>query len=57
MNERLAKPQDGLPPLSLSVGVAFTDRKNPSGTLFQDADKALYERKKNGKAGCSFYEG
>lgn len=57
VNERLAKPQDGLPPLSLSVGVAFTDRKNPSGTLFQDADKALYERKKNGKAGCSFYEG
>ena len=57
VNERLAQAKNGLPPLSLSVGVAFTDRKNPSGTLFQDADKALYERKKNGKAGCSFYEG
>lgn len=57
VNERLAQPQDGLPKLSLSVGVAFTDRKNPSGSLFQDADKALYVRKKNGKAGCTVYEG
>lgn len=57
VNEQLAQPQDDLPPLSLSVGVAFTDRKNPSGSLFQDADKALYVRKKNGKAGCTVYEG
>ena len=57
VNERLAQPQDGLPKLSLSVGVAFTDRKNPSGSLFQDADKALYVRKKNGKAGCTVYDG
>lgn len=57
VNERLAQPQDGLPPLSLSVGVAFTDREKPSGSLFQDADKALYVRKKNGKAGCTVYEG
>ncbi len=57
VNERLAQPQDGLPPLSLSVGVAFTDREKPSGSLFQDADKTLYVRKKHGKAGCTVYEG
>ena len=55
-DEMLAKPDGTLPTVSLSVGVAFSDRKHPSGTIFEDADKALYVRKYNGKAGCSFYE-
>ena len=41
--------------VSLSVGVAFTDRENPGDSLFKDADKALYKTKENGKCGCSFY--
>lgn len=57
VNQALAQQQDSaLPKVSLSVGVAFSDRPNPTGTLFEDADHALYQRKKNGKAGCTFYE-
>lgn len=56
VNETLKQSDDDLPKVSLSVGVAFSDRKNPSGTIFEDADKALYVRKSNGKAGCDFYE-
>ena len=47
---------DGLPRVSLSVGVAFSDRPDPTGTIFQDADQALYHQKNHGKAGCSFYQ-
>ena len=56
VNQTLAQEESDLPKISLSVGVAFSDRENPAGTIFQDADKALYQRKSNGKAGCSFYE-
>lgn len=41
--------------VSLSVGVAFTDRANPGESIFKDADKALYHVKQNGKHGCGFY--
>lgn len=57
VNQALAQQQDpALPKVSLSVGVAFSDRPNPTGTLFEDADHALYQRKKHGKVGCTFYE-
>ena len=55
VNEELANPKSGLPAVSLSVGVAFTDRENPGESLFKDADKALYFIKENGKSGCKIY--
>lgn len=55
VNESLTHPDDGLPAVSLSVGVAFTDRENPGESIFKDADKALYKTKENGKCGCTFY--
>lgn len=56
VNEQLADvEEDGLPVVSLSVGVAFTDRENPGESLFKDADKALYYTKEHGKHGCHFY--
>ena len=55
INQTLALQEPGRPTVSLSVGVAFSDRKNPTGTLFEDADQALYDRKKHGKSGCTFY--
>ena len=55
VNAELAKPDDGLPAISLSVGVAFSDRQNPSDSIFKDADKALYHVKENGRSGCWFY--
>ena len=55
INHRLSHPDDGLPPVSLSVGVAFTDRKDPGKSQFTDADSALYYTKEHGKHGCTFY--
>ncbi len=55
INRCLSNPDDGLPPVSLSVGVAFTDRKDPGKSQFTDADSALYYTKEHGKHGCTFY--
>ena len=54
-NHRLQHPEDDLPKISLSVGVAFGDRANPEGDLFKDADTALYRVKRGTRAGCGFY--
>ncbi len=57
VNEQLADVlEDGLPKVSLSVGVAFSERENPGESLFKDADKALYYVKEHGRNGCGFYE-
>ena len=55
-NHLLQNPQDDLPKASLSVGVAFSDRKNPQGDIFKDADTALYRVKEAGRKGCAIYE-
>ena len=55
-NELLQHPKDDLPPVSLSVGVAFSDRENPQGDIFRDADTALYRVKEAGRKGCRIYE-
>ena len=55
-NDLLQHPKDDLPPVSLSVGVAFSDRDNPQGDIFRDADTALYRVKERGRKGCCIYE-
>lgn len=55
INKQLAISKEDEPAVSLSVGVAFTDRKNPGKNQFIDADSALYYTKEHGKNGCSFY--
>ena len=57
INEELSKAEEGVPAVSLSVGVAFSDRPNPGESIFKDADKALYEIKEHGRNGCGFYDG
>lgn len=42
INRTLAHQNDGLPQVSLSAGAAFSDRPAPTGTIFQNADQALY---------------
>lgn len=54
-NDLLQNPKDDLPPVSLSVGVAFSDRENPQGDIFKDADVALYRVKEAGRNGCQVY--
>ena len=55
VNRILSNPDDGLPPVSLSVGVAFGDRKDGTKDMFKDADKALYQVKESGRHGIAFY--
>ena len=55
-NDLLRHPKDDLAPVSLSVGVAFSDRKNTQGDIFSDADAAAYRVKRAGGGGCAFFE-
>ena len=55
LNEILQHPDDGLPEASLSGGVAFSDRENPEGDIFKDADTALYWVKEAGRKDCRVY--
>ena len=56
INSDLAMTEDGLPPVSVSAGVAMCrDTDNPQ-ELFHDADVALYYVKEHGRHGCCFYE-
>lgn len=52
----LADPQDDLPKVTLSVGVAFASQRGEGEDLFKCADRALYHTKEKGRNGCSFYE-
>ena len=55
INAQLSVPEGDCPALSISAGVAFGDRKNPTDDIFQDADTALYRVKQNGRSGCAFF--
>ena len=55
VNAALQTPEEGLPPISISVGVAFADRNNPQGDIFQDADTALFRMKEMKRCGCAIY--
>ena len=49
INRHLKDPSAGTPPISLSIGIAFSDREHPQGDLFKDADTACYRAKQSGK--------
>ena len=55
INAELNQEHDGLPPLSLSVGIAFSDRADPQGDVFEDAETALRRLKQIRQAGCAVY--
>lgn len=55
INEELSVPADGVPAVSLSVGVAFADGKREADKIFEKADQALYQVKENGRNGCVIY--
>ncbi len=55
MNQKLQNPDDGLPKVSLSIGIAFSDSGFPDD-LYKKADSALYIVKENGRCGCHFYD-
>ena len=56
INEKLLHPEDGLPPVSVSAGAAFS----PGGycdEIFKKADLALYRVKKTEKGKCGIDKG
>ena len=55
--EGLADTSDGLPPMTLSIGVAFNDGTLSGDQIFKNADSALYLAKEAGRNGYRFYEG
>ena len=55
INQALQESWEGDTPLSLSVGIAFSDRQNPQGDVFDDADIALQRMKQMQKIGCAVY--
>ena len=55
INQQLGITEQGVPPITLSAGVAFTDIVMDPDVMFQRADTALYYMKENGRNGCCFY--
>lgn len=57
INRELQKDQDGLPPITISAGLAFWDRPDSSGSIFRDADTMLLKLKKSRDDCVSIYPG
>lgn len=57
INRELAECRDDLPPVTISAGIAFWDRPNPSASLFKDADSTLIELKRTRADCCAVYDG
>lgn len=52
INDILADCEDGLPPISLSCGVAYGDASQDTEAIFKRADAAMYAVKAAGGHGC-----
>ena len=47
--------RDGLPEVTLSIGIAFSKQRKEGELLFKMADKALYRVKEAGRNGCAIF--
>lgn len=56
INADLADTSDGLPPVSVSVGVSIGSQSDDAQERFHEADIALYYVKDHGRSGCCFYK-
>ncbi len=55
INRSLTKTNDELPGISISVGIDMNHKTSCFGQLYQNADKALYKAKENGRNEYIFY--
>ncbi len=55
INIELENTDDGLPPVSISVGIINGKDVNDAETMFEKTDAAMYESKKQGKHTYTFY--
>ena len=51
------RSKQGIPPVSVSIGVAFASGDDDTEEAVKNADSALYKVKNNGKNGCAIFEG
>lgn len=56
ISEELSLPIGDIPEITMSYGVAFSDQKSEGGTLYHDADIALYESKHKGRNAITYYD-
>jgi len=58
LNASLNHPRrsNDIPPVSLSIGIAFTENNLKFDQLYKNADSALYIVKEKGRCGYGFYE-
>ncbi|MCR4946352.1 MAG: GGDEF domain-containing protein [Lachnospiraceae bacterium] len=56
INEEMQKTDDGLPPVTVSVGIVNGHDANDAESLFEKTDEAMYESKRKGKHTYTFYE-
>ncbi|MCR5092639.1 MAG: diguanylate cyclase [Lachnospiraceae bacterium] len=57
INRELENPENGLPPVSISVGVVHGSEAKDVTSLFEKSDAAMYESKRQGKHTYTFYTG
>ena len=55
INKEIAETEDGLPPMSISAGIAHGTDANDAENLFKKADEAMYRSKQKGKSTYTFY--
>lgn len=56
VNRELMNTEDGLPPITVSVGIAHGSGATDDIDLLKRADHAMYELKRNGKHGYCFFD-
>ena len=56
INRRLNEPEDDLPSLSISAGIAFGTPGLEVKDIYRQADAALYHVKDEGGCGCAFFD-
>lgn len=56
VNKELGNTYDGLPPVSISVGIAHGSETADIEELFEKTDAAMYRAKESGKHTYAFYE-
>ncbi len=57
INAELESADDGLPPITISVGIVNGKDAGDAENLFKKSDAAMYESKKQGKNTYTFYSG
>ena len=55
IHNELKNTEDGMPPISVSIGIMNGKDATDAANLFEKADKAMYESKKNGKGTYTFF--